>query len=423
MIKINGGVCAAKGFIASGVGIGIKSTPPNMPRESTPAKKDLAIIYCEKKCNTAALYTQNKVKAAPILVTMGHLADNQAQAVVVNSGNANACTANSMEIAEPMCELTAKSLGISKEDVIVASTGVIGQPLTIEPFEKGIPALSEALSQSGSSQAAEAIMTTDTFPKEFAVEFELDGVTCKIGGITKGSGMIHPNMDTCAEDTCAEATMLAFITTDVNISAELLQKALRETNLKTFNMISVDGDTSTNDMVCIMASGLAGNAEIVCESSNYERFCAALYTVMEDLAKQIARDGEGATKLIECTVRGAADELTAKSVAKTVISSSLVKAALGAADANWGRILCAIGYSDGRFTVDNVQLTISSSKGEVVVCKGGAGVEFCEEKAFEILSEDEVTIIIDLHSGTASATAWGCDLTEEYVKINADYRS
>jgi glutamate N-acetyltransferase/amino-acid N-acetyltransferase len=413
---IKGGVCAAKGFKAGGVHAGIKSSPANMPREETQKKKDLAIIYCEKLCNTAALYTTNKVQASPIAVSKKHLSNGQAQAVIVNSGNANACTANGLEVAEAMCELTAKSLGIKKEDVVVASTGVIGQELPIEPIKRGISNLvGEGLSlPSGSDDAALAIMTTDTFPKQVNVEFDLGGKTCHIGGIAKGSGMINPNM----------ATMLSFITTDVAISSEMLDKALREINEKTFNMVSVDGDTSTNDMVCIMASGMANNVEIVDENYDYKQFYNSLLAVMIELAQEIAKDGEGATKLIECVVTEASDELIARSIAKTVISSSLLKAALGAADANWGRILCSIGYAQGDFDISKVEVSISSpGNSYITVCKDGSGVDFSEERATEILSEDEIKICINLHSGEKIAVAWGCDLTKEYVAINADYRS
>ena len=383
-----------KGFKAAGIHAGIKKDKN---------KKDLAMIYCEKKCNSAALFTTNKVKAAPILLSMEHIKDGQAQAVIVNSGNANACTANGMEVAQKMCSLTADSLGINPQDVIVASTGVIGQELTIDDSQFGNVA--KQLSEDGFCEAAQAIMTTDTFMKECSVEFELG----RISAIAKGSGMINPNM----------ATMLCFITTDVAISQPLLERALREINEKTFNMVSVDGDTSTNDIVCIMASGLSGNNEITQEDKEYELFYSMLYSVMEDLAKKMAKDGEGATKLIECAVSGAKDEVTARSVAKSVISSSLVKSALGAADANWGRILCAIGYADGEFDINKVEVKL----GDIAVCKNGMGVDFSEEQASKYLSNDEIIIEINMGSGDYSASAWGCDLTEEYVRINADYRT
>jgi glutamate N-acetyltransferase/amino-acid N-acetyltransferase len=404
IIPAEGGVCAAKGFTAGGIHAGIKKNPD---------KKDLAIIHCAKKCNAAAMFTTNKVKAAPILVSAEHVANGTAQTVVVNSGNANACTQNGLQIARRMCELTAEALHISAQEVLVASTGVIGQPLDISPLETGIEILAAEICQVGSDDAVAAIMTTDTFPKQYAVSFKLGEATCHIGGIAKGSGMINPNM----------ATMLAFITTDAAISSQMLEQALREVNEVTFNRVSVDGDTSTNDMVCVLASGLAENHEIIKDGEDCEKFVAALYSIMANLARDMARDGEGATKLVECMVTGAPEEAVAKAVAKSVISSSLVKAALGAADANWGRILCAIGYADGEFDVGKVDVSIESSKGEVVVCKNGSHAEFSEVKAFEILSEDTIQININLNCGEFEAVAWGCDLTEEYVRINADYRS
>ncbi len=400
----DGGVCAAKGFKAGGINVGIKPGSK---------KRDLAVIACEKKCTAAAMYTQNKVKGAPITVTKENLSDNMAQAVIVNSGNANTCNDNGIEIAQQMCELCANELGISKNDIIVGSTGVIGQKLSIDPVKDNIKTLVDSISADGSSLACEAIMTTDTRKKELAVEFTIDGKICHIGGISKGSGMINPNM----------ATMLAFITTDVNINAELLKKALKRTTEITYNMVSVDGDTSTNDMVCIMASGLADNKEIIAEDDNYAIFLDALYAVMMNLARETARDGEGATKLMECVVQNAPGEKIAKSVALSVINSSLLKAAIFAADANWGRILCAIGYADGDFDINKVEVLLSSDKGVVRVCENGAGVDFSEEKAHEILSEDEIVIVIDLHDGFDKSVAWGCDLTYEYVKINAEYRS
>ncbi len=403
---VDGGVCAAEGFMASGVIAGIK--------KGNTTKRDLALIYCAEKCKAAALYTTNKVKGAPIYVTKKHLENGCAQAVIVNSGNANTCNDNGIEIAEKMCELAADALKIKKEDVLVGSTGVIGQPLSIEPIEAKIDQLVSELSAKNSSEACEAIMTTDTRKKELAVEFELDGRKCHIGGISKGSGMIHPNM----------ATMLAFITTDVAINGELLEKALRKVNSLTYNMVSVDGDTSTNDTLVLMSSGLAKNAEIVCEDKNYEIFVNALYAVMMNLARETARDGEGATKLIECIVKGAPDETVARSVAKSVIGSSLLKAAMFASDANWGRILCAIGYAEGDFDISKVSVELASDKkGKITVCVDGAGISFSEDTASDILSDDEVKILIDMHSGDGSAIAWGCDLTFEYVKINAEYRT
>jgi glutamate N-acetyltransferase/amino-acid N-acetyltransferase len=400
MKKIDGGICASSGFLAAGIHAGIKKDP---------AAKDLALIYCTKKCKTAALFTTNSVKAAPIWVSRNNLSDNSAQAIIVNSGNANACTRNGMEVAEMMTIHTAVALGITHRDVVVASTGVIGQELSI--CSKQYSKLAKALSENGSDAAVEAIMTTDTFAKQAAVEFELGGKTCRIGGIAKGSGMINPNM----------ATLLVFITTDVAISSRLLEKSLREINADTFNMVSVDGDTSTNDMVCIMASGLAG--QVKC-AYDYEQFANALHTVMEQLAKDIARDGEGATKLIECEVMRARSESTARAVAKSVIGSSLVKAAIGAADANWGRILCAAGYSGAaQLNMNQIAVAFASKAGKITVCRKGAGVPFSEEEATRILSEKDVRILIDLYTGTHSARAWGCDLTAEYVKINAEYRS
>ncbi|MGN0650827.1 MAG: bifunctional glutamate N-acetyltransferase/amino-acid acetyltransferase ArgJ [Oscillospiraceae bacterium] len=402
---VDGGVCAAAGFTAGGIIAGIKA--------GNTTKRDLAMIYCAERCKTAALYTTNKVKGAPIIVTQKHLEDGYAQAVIVNSGNANTCNANGIEIAEEMCRLTAEALDIDENDVIVGSTGVIGQPLSIKPIKTVIPTLAKELSAKKSSDAVEAIMTTDTRKKEIAVEFEIEGRKCHVGGISKGSGMIAPNM----------ATMLAFITTDVAINRELLEKALRKVNSITYNMVSVDGDTSTNDTLVLMSSGLAKNTEIICEDKNYEVFENALYMVMMNLARETARDGEGATKLLECIVQRAPGEKTAKTVAKSVISSSLVKAAMFAADANWGRILCAIGYADADFDISKVSVELASSKGKITVCTDGAGITFSEDAAKEILSEEEIKILIDLHSGEGSAIAWGCDLTFEYVKINAEYRT
>lgn len=402
---IDGGVCAAKGFKASGVIAGIKA--------GNTTKRDLALISCDVRCKAAALFTTNKVKGAPIIVSREHLKDGYAQAVVVNSGNANTCNANGIEIAEGMCALAAEGLNIANEDILVGSTGVIGQKLDLTPIKSAFPALLDGLSEKNSTLACEAIMTTDTRKKEFAVEFEIDGKKCRLGGISKGSGMINPNM----------ATMLAFITTDVAINGELLKKALVRVNSLTYNMVSVDGDTSTNDSLFLMSSGLAGNAEIICEDKNYEIFENALYAVMMNLARETARDGEGATKLIECVVSGADTEETAKKVAKSVISSSLVKAMLFAADANCGRILCAIGYTDADFDIERVAVDLASDKGVIPVCRNGVGVDFSEEKAKEILSEEEIKILVNLNGGDRCAIAWGCDLTFEYVKINAEYRT
>ena len=403
MKRIEGGVCAAKGFTASGVHCGIRKNK---------TKRDLALIYSEVQATAAATYTTNLVKGAPLTVTKNHIADGKAQAVICNSGNANTCNANGIEIAEQMSTLLAQELKISAQDVVVASTGVIGQPLAIEPIAAGIPMLVKELGNN-SQEAAEGIMTTDTKLKEIAVEFTVGGKACRIGGIAKGSGMIHPNM----------ATMLVFVTSDVAISAEMLQKALSADIQDSFNMISVDGDTSTNDMVTVLANGMAGNAEITAEGTDYDAFCEALNTVTVDLCRRIAADGEGATKLLECCVTGAADTATAKTVAKSVICSSLFKAAMFGADANWGRVLCAIGYSGAAVDVNKVDVAFASTKGEILVCENGAGVDFSEEKAKEILLESEIRINIALHSGDAAATAWGCDLTYDYVKINGDYRT
>ena len=402
---VDGGVCAAEGFTAGGVIAGIKA--------GNVTKRDLAMIFCAERCKTAALFTQNKVKGAPIIVSQEHLKDGYAQAIIVNSGNANTCNPDGIEIADEMCELTAQALDIDENDILVASTGVIGQKLDIKPIRIMIPTLAKSLSKKHSGDAVEAIMTTDTRKKEIAVEFEIEGRKCHVGGMSKGSGMICPNM----------ATMLGFITTDVAMAQELLDKALRKVNAITYNMVSVDGDTSTNDSLFLMSSGLAKNPEIICEDKNYEIFENALYAVMMNLARETARDGEGATKLIECIVNGAPSEQTAKNIAKSVISSSLVKAALFAADANWGRILCAIGYAEGDFKIEKTSVELASAKGKMTVCVDGAGISFDEKVAKEILSEDEIKILVDLHDGSENAVAWGCDLTFDYVKINAEYRT
>ena len=401
---VSGGVCAAKGFLASGVHCGIRKNR---------TKKDLALIYSEQRATAAAVYTTNLVKGAPLDVTRMHIADGFAQAVICNSGNANTCNANGIEIAEQMSTLLADELKISPADVVVASTGVIGQPLNIEPIKAGIPPLVAGLSKDGGEAAAEGIMTTDTVKKEIAVEFELGGKVCHLGGIAKGSGMIHPNM----------ATMLVFITTDVKISAAMLQKALSGDIANTFNMISVDGDTSTNDMVTVLANGMAGNEEITEEGADFAVFMQALNTVNVQLCRWIAGDGEGATKLLECAVTGAASEQDAKTVAKSVICSSLLKAAMFGADANWGRVLCAIGYSGANVDIHKVGVRFKSPKGEITVCENGAGVPFSEEKAKEILLEREIDILVSLGDGESNATAYGCDLTYDYVKINGDYRT
>ena len=400
---INGGICAAKGFTAGGVHCGIRKNK---------TKKDLALIFSETKASAAAVYTTNLVKGAPLAVTKAHLIDGKAQAVICNSGNANTCNANGIEVAENMAKITAEALNISEDDVIVASTGVIGQPLDITPIKNSINTLTAALGNN-SQDAAEGIMTTDTVQKEVALSFEIGGVTCKIGGIAKGSGMIHPNM----------ATMLVFITSDVAISSEMLQKALSKDIQSTFNMVSVDGDTSTNDMVTVLANGMAGNEEITAEGEAFDTFMKALNTVTVHLCRMIAGDGEGATKLLECVVTGAKDDATAKTVAKSVICSSLTKAAMFGADANWGRVLCAIGYSGADVDVTKVDVSFTSAKGTIPVCKDGSGIEFSEEIAKEILLEKEITINVGLNSGEFTSTAWGCDLTYEYVKINGDYRT
>ena len=401
---IEGGICAAKGFTASGVHCGVRKNR---------TKRDIALIFSEKQASAAAVYTTNLVKGAPLLVTKKHLANGKAQAVIRNSGNANTCNADGIEIAEKMSELCAAELGIAADDVVVASTGVIGQPLCIEPIAAGIPELKKALTKNGSENAAEGIMTTDTVKKEIAIEFNIGTKTCRIGGIAKGSGMIHPNM----------ATMLVFITTDCAISPEMLKKALSSDIKNTFNMVSVDGDTSTNDMVTVLANGMAGNDEIATEGADFDEFMKALNTVTVYLCRMIASDGEGATKLLECNVSGAKDEMTAKTVAKSVICSSLLKAAMFGADANWGRVLCAIGYSGADVDVNRVGVSFKSVKGSILVCENGSGVDFSEEKAKEILLEKEIEINITLDSGDAKATAWGCDLTYDYVKINGDYRT
>ena len=404
MRVIEGGVCAAKGFTANGVHCGIRKNH---------SKKDLALILSAVPASAAAVYTTNLVKGAPLTVTRNHIADGIAQAVICNSGNANTCNANGIEIAEAMSELTAKALGIRASDVIVASTGVIGQPLSIDPIAAGMPELAAGLSVEGGKAAAEGIMTTDTVMKEVAVEFELSGKTCRIGGIAKGSGMIHPNM----------ATMLVFLTTDAAIAPDMLQQALSGDIANTFNMVSVDGDTSTNDMVSILANGLAGNETITAQGEDFTTFMKALNTVTIALCRKIAGDGEGATKLLECKVTGGSDLATAKTVAKSVICSSLLKAAMFGADANWGRVLCAIGYSGAAVDVNKVDVSFKSAAGRVDVCKNGAGIEFSEEIAKQVLLEKEIEILVGLNSGEASATAWGCDLTYDYVKINGDYRT
>ena len=404
MKLITGGVCAAKGFTAGGIHCGIRKNH---------TKTDLAMVLSSVPASAAAVYTTTLVKGAPLTVTKEHLANGKARAVICNSGNANTCNADGVEKARAMCELTAKALGICTQDVIVASTGVIGQRLDLTPIKAALPALASSLSETGGDDAAAAIMTTDTVDKQAAVEFTLGGKTCRLGGMAKGSGMIHPNM----------ATMLVFITTDAAISPEMLRKALSSDVQETFNMVSVDGDTSTNDMVTLLASGLAGNEEITAEGPDFTLFMKALNTVTMALCRMIAGDGEGATRLLECVVTGAPSREIARVTAKSVICSSLVKAAMFGADANWGRILCAIGYSGAAVDVGKIDVAFRSAKGEIPVCKNGAGIPFSEEKAKEILLEKEIDILVGLNDGPETATAWGCDLTYDYVKINGDYRT
>ncbi len=404
MRAVEGGVCAAKGFTANGIHCGIRKNH---------SKKDLSLIFSAVPASAAAVYTTNLVKGAPLAVTKKHLQNGIAQAVVCNSGNANTCNANGREIAEAMSEMTAKQLKIQPEDVVVASTGVIGQPLDIQPIAAALPELAAGLSADGCQAAAEGIMTTDTIRKEVAVEFDLGGRKCRIGGIAKGSGMIHPNM----------ATMLVFLTTDAAVSPDMLQKALSGDVAGTFNMISIDGDTSTNDMVVILANGMAGNPEITAEGEDFSAFMKALNTVAVALCRMIAGDGEGATKLLECRVSGAADLETARTAAKSVICSSLLKAAMFGADANWGRVLCAIGYSGAQVDIQKIDVSFQSGAGCVEVCKNGEGVAFSEELAKRVLLEKEIEILVELNSGGACATAWGCDLTYDYVKINGEYRT
>lgn len=412
---IEGGICAAKGFKASGTYCGIKKPAIDNQNPDIKHKNDICLYVSDVVCNAAAVYTQNKIKGAPILVTKKNLekSGNKAIAVIANSKNANTCNADGEQKADRMCQLVAEELNIPQEQVIVASTGVIGQVLPIEPIEKAVPILAKGLCYNKNLEAATAIMTTDTIKKEYAVEFEIGGAICHLGGMAKGSGMIHPNM----------ATTLNFITTDCAISSELLQKALSEIVKITYNCLSIDGDTSTNDMVSLMANGLAFNEEITAEGEEYDIFQQALYEVMSNLTRMLAKDGEGASKLLECLCTGAQDKDTAITVAKSVVCSSLFKAAMFGEDANWGRVLCAIGYADAEFDINKVDVDLRSDKGAVTVCKDGSGVEFSEEKAAEILSADEIYIDINLNQGEESATAWGCDLTYDYVKINGDYRT
>lgn len=402
---LKGGITAPKGFLASGIHCGLKKKKE---------KRDLALIYSEVPCNAAAVYTENAVKGNPLIVTMKHLMDNKCQAIIVNSGNANTCTGeDGLNKAYRMAELVGEYMGINKEDVAVASTGVIGVPLNIKAIEDGMEELVSKLSHTGNIEAREAIMTTDIMKKEVTVSINLKGTKVTIGGMAKGSGMIHPNM----------ATMLGFITTDVSIDSSLLEAALRSAVNKSFNRISVDGDTSTNDMVVVLANGLAGNSLIGEKDEDYIKFSNALSYVCIELAKLIAKDGEGATKLIECYVKGALDEKHGVKMAKEVICSSLVKTAMFGADANWGRILCALGYAKEPLETDKVDIAFESMKGYIEVCKNGMPLEFNEEKAKHVLSDSEITIIVDLKMGDAEASAWGCDLSYEYVRINGDYRT
>ncbi len=402
---VAGGVCAAKGFSAAGVHCGIRRNH---------SKLDLALIKADVRCAGAGCYTTNKVYGAPITVDREHLQDGYAQAILVNSGNANTCAPNGIQLAKDTCDLVAKALGIDAKDVLPSSTGVIGQAMELAPFEKGIPeaAAKLAATEAGSHDAATAIMTTDTHPKEYAVAFTIGGKTCHIGAMAKGSGMIHPNM----------ATMLLFMTTDAKVEPALLQKALSTVVPATFNQISVDGDTSTNDTVLLLASGLAGT-EVLPDTADYDTFVAALTAVAEHLCRELAADGEGATKLLECTVTGAPDLATARAVSKSVIHSTLFKAAMFGADANWGRVLCAIGYTPGDFDISKTAVRLKSRAGEVFVCENAAYHPYSEEEAAKVLKEDEIEILVDLGCGDVTAKAWGCDLTYDYVKINGDYRT
>lgn len=402
---VEGGVCAVQGFEAAGIHCGLRKNK---------SKKDLALIYSKQLSNAAAVYTQNMVQGAPLIVTRTNLRNQKAQAIIVNSGNANTCNADGVEKATRMCELTAQALNIAPDDVIVASTGVIGQTLDIKPIEQHIDAVAGMMSQQGATDAAQAILTTDTHEKQVAVEFLLDGTVCRLSGMAKGSGMIHPNM----------ATLLCFLTTDVLVDEIVLQKALSAVAEDTFNMVSVDGDTSTNDMVAILANGMAGNPKLDCiDTQAYQQFCDALYVVMMNLARMIAADGEGATKLVECVVLGAQSKQAAKKIAKSVIASNLLKCAMFGADANWGRILCAVGYSGAALKTNGVDITFKSEAGCIQVCKNGTGMAVDEEKAAEILKQSEVAIVIQLQDGQDHAVAFGCDLTYDYVKINGAYRT
>lgn len=398
------GICAAKGFSANGINVGIRANS---------TKRDLAVVYSSTLGTAACVYTQNKVKGAPILVTKDHIQNGKAQAIIVNSGNANTCNADGVDVANAMCQSAADALHISSEDMMIASTGVIGQPLPVDKITSNMSTLIEGLSENGSNYAAQAIMTTDTFPKEYAVTFEIQGKPCAVGGIAKGSGMIHPNM----------ATMLSFITSDVNISEEMIQEAIKEVVADTYNMISIDGDTSTNDTFGVLSNGQAGNTCIVSKDADYEIFKNAVYEVAMHLSKMLAKDGEGATKLLTCNVFHAPSKKDAVAISKSVISSTLFKCAIFGRDANWGRVLCAIGYADADFDINTVDVDLKSKAGVVTVCQDGHGVPFDEDKALEILNEDEIIVDVELHAGESQATAWGCDMTYDYVKINGEYRT
>ena len=411
MKTISGGVTAPKGFRAAGVYCGVKASHAGVP--GTQGKPDLAMIVSDCECTAAATYTLNRVKAAPLYVTMGHLEDGVCRGIVANSGNANACAPLSHENAEKMCELAAAATGLKPQDFAVASTGVIGQTLNIAAIQRGMPQVAGELSYEGSAAAAHAIMTTDTVKKEIAVTVTIGGKPVTVGAIAKGSGMIHPNM----------GTMLCFITTDCAITSEMLSDALHDIVPRTFNRVTVDGDTSTNDMCVVLANGMAENTQIEWKDDDYTLFYKALYQVCETMSRSIAGDGEGASRLITCTVTGARSEETAERLAKAVVGSSLVKAAMFGADANWGRVLCAMGYSKAPFRPEYVDVSFSSDQGEILVCQHGTGVDFDEDLAKKILSQDEVVIAVNLHEGDDQATCWGCDLTYEYVKINGDYRS
>jgi len=406
MKYISGGVAAPQGFTAAGFHCGVKEGSPE-------EKKDLALILSDCDCVAAAVYTKNQVKAAPIYVSMEYLKDGHARGIVANSGNANACAPQGLENAKRMAAAAAKACGLSPEDFAVASTGVIGVDLNIAVIEAGIPQAAAVLAKDGSAAAANAILTTDLVEKEIAVSIELGGKTVSIGAIAKGSGMIHPNM----------GTMLCFATTDCAIDGALLQKTLAKIVTKTFNRITVDGDSSTNDTCFVLANGLAGNVPLQEGSAEYQCFYDALYTVFEYEAKKVAGDGEGASHLVTCTVEGVLTEDKAEMMAKSVVGSSLVKAAMFGADANWGRVLCAIGYSGASFDPGGVAVKFQSLAGELSVCQDGAGLVFDEALAKQVLLEKEVTILVSLHEGTECATCWGCDLTYDYVKINGDYRS